>query len=421
MDVIAALGPMAATAAEPEPPDARDPATAAAFSLLLAGLATPPAMHGAAATAPAGGGTPEREAPPGATGAAIAPSVGLQMARARTEVPSEGPGPAEVPDSRPATSAVQASPAVRATPAVPGSPAAPATPAVPATPAAPGAPAGAVPRAEAADHEPGTMRNDPAAPSAGTAADPRRARDLPASLPDVARGPDATDERARHTGRPSPSAAGDDAFSTVAVPASASTPLAITSEATTSDAEDERPAELSPEPAPVAGLDAPTRIAADAAVAATSDAGPFAGSRGIERALAAQLVERVGTLRHREDGDYELTIQLEPADLGRLELRVRLEGGVVHVQVGAESAATTDLVRRSLPDLREALVQAGLDPGRVDVGNQPDQRGGESTPRPDRDLRDGEASPPARAHVRSAPSVHPSARVGLRTGVDVLL
>jgi flagellar hook-length control protein FliK len=90
----------------------------------------------------------------------------------------------------------------------------------------------------------------------------------------------------------------------------------------------------------------------------------------LDRALATQIVERISELRHREDGDHELTLQLEPADLGRIELRVRLEGGVVHVHVGAHESSTTDVVRRALPQLRDALHDAGLTTGSLDVGTR---------------------------------------------------
>src|SRR3546814_7135717 len=76
-----------------------------------------------------------------------------------------------------------------------------------------------------------------------------------------------------------------------------------------------------------------------------------------------QLANRVGTLSQRPDGEYDLTLQLEPADLGRLELRVRMEGGLVPIQLGAHAASTTQAIRAALPELRAALADSGLSAG----------------------------------------------------------
>src|SRR3546814_18547577 len=98
-----------------------------------------------------------------------------------------------------------------------------------------------------------------------------------------------------------------------------------------------------------------------------------------------QLANRVGTLSQRPDGEYDLTLQLEPADLGRLELRVRMEGGLVHIQVGAHAASTTEAIRAALPELREALADAGLSAGPLAVGPHTSQSESGAPPhRPDR-------------------------------------
>src|SRR3546814_7508948 len=111
-----------------------------------------------------------------------------------------------------------------------------------------------------------------------------------------------------------------------------------------------------------------------------------------------QLANRVGTLSQRPDGEYDLTLQLEPADLGRLELRVRMEGGLVHIQLGAHAASTTEAIRAALPELREALADAGLSAGSLDVGTHTGQS--ESGASRDRLGHEG-AGRPAETHVRA--------------------
>jgi hypothetical protein len=63
-----------------------------------------------------------------------------------------------------------------------------------------------------------------------------------------------------------------------------------------------------------------------------------------------------------------VSIQLDPAELGRVDLRIRVTGEVVHVHLSTEHGATADLVRQSLPELRSALDAAGLATGGLDVG-----------------------------------------------------
>ena len=133
-----------------------------------------------------------------------------------------------------------------------------------------------------------------------------------------------------------------------------------------------------------------------------------------ERAVAAQLVHRIGTLRHHDDGTHELAIDLEPADLGRIRLSVTLEGGVVHVQIGAEAGSTHDLLRRALPELRAALDEAGLATGQLDVGDQLRHRD-ERPGTPERAERAEQQ--PGRARRATATSSVP----GASHGVDVLL
>lgn len=418
MDVMAALGPMAAPGAEPEVPDGRDPATAAAFTALLAGLVAPPGLR-AAATAPTDGGPAAEGASAGTSAEVTAPRPASATTISPSVIGAVPPGPAnEVPrhdgSTTPGAPALPATPAVRATPTEAVTRAEPATPALPATPAR----AGRQP-------EPGADRTTGWVPDALTATSgPAKApggphRQFP-TLPEVAVGPTDPARAPRHAARPGHSALDSD----LAIDPAAQTPnaaaVAPSPPPSSSDLGEERPTDDPPGPG-TADLDAMTPPPLEPAAAAPADASGSSGARGIERALAAQLVERVGTLRHREDGDYELTIELEPADLGRVELRIRLEGGVVHVQVGAESSATTDLVRRSLPELRDALVQAGLDAGTLDVGGRTDQRHHDTEPRHDNDLRGAEPPGPGRAQVPSASPVHPSTRAGLRPGVDVLL
>lgn len=66
-------------------------------------------------------------------------------------------------------------------------------------------------------------------------------------------------------------------------------------------------------------------------------------------------IARVG----REGGD-ELIVRLDPAELGRVEVRLAWDEGVLQATVRAEHPAALELFRRELADLGRALGEAGV-------------------------------------------------------------
>lgn len=161
-----------------------------------------------------------------------------------------------------------------------------------------------------------------------------------------------------------------------------------------------------PSPAPV-GPPAPAAVSAAPAAAAAPPATPAA--------LAQQLVEHVSSLSQGPDGTHDLTIELRPATLGLVRLEITLEDGTLHVRVHAEDPASRRLLAQSMAELRTALTGAGIDAGRLDVGDP----GGRDHPSGGTDgEHPGErpAGRPAPAAVAAAPRPTTS-----RTSVDVLL
>ena len=114
---------------------------------------------------------------------------------------------------------------------------------------------------------------------------------------------------------------------------------------------------------------------------------PFlAGARG-ERASAragaagapapatpdAALIDRAAEVLKQirlslKNGAKEVTVQLSPADLGRLSIRMRLTEGKLSTVVRVESQRTLELLERQAPELRALLAQQGFDAEQVDVG-----------------------------------------------------
>ena len=68
-----------------------------------------------------------------------------------------------------------------------------------------------------------------------------------------------------------------------------------------------------------------------------------------------------------KDGTDRITIQLRPAELGRIDVRIEVAGdGRTLVHVAADRSDTLDLLQRDARDLARALQDAGL---RADAGN----------------------------------------------------
>ena len=148
-----------------------------------------------------------------------------------------------------------------------------------------------------------------------------------------------------------------------------------------------------------AGITAPANaVAATAAPAPAATSSTATGmGQGVdlvmERApdeaeFADEFTTRVKVLVR--DGVREARIQLNPAELGRLQVTVSTEGDQARVSFVADNAAARDAIEQSLPRLREMLEQNGLQLAQSDVGHggAADKRGSERGA----SLADGEGS-----------------------------
>ena len=61
------------------------------------------------------------------------------------------------------------------------------------------------------------------------------------------------------------------------------------------------------------------------------------------------------------------TVQLAPADLGRLSIKLRVQDGRVHAEVRAESAETLSILERHIPELQASLASSGLEAESFDL------------------------------------------------------
>jgi flagellar hook-length control protein FliK len=128
--------------------------------------------------------------------------------------------------------------------------------------------------------------------------------------------------------------------------------------------------------APVARDDGDTMVRVDAVQArsggadALRDAAPVRlGDLAQQHAqrFAGELADRVLVMRNqRLDG---ATVTLEPRDLGRIDIQVRLQADTTHVAFTTQHAAVRDALEGQLPRLRSMLEEAGLSLGAVDVAH----------------------------------------------------
>lgn len=167
-----------------------------------------------------------------------------------------------------------------------------------------------------------------------------------------------------------------------------------------------------------APADAPMPVnapAPPATVAVTSAAVATPAQAPTPTPVPAQLVDHVTPLLNKGDGIHEVTIELDPVDLGRVRLEVTLDDGVVSVRVHADDPATRRLLASSIHELRASLTEAGVSAGDLDVRDG--DIGGRERPETGERRRHGSAHDDG----RSTPGDRPRPRTSSRSALDVLL
>jgi flagellar hook-length control protein FliK len=81
--------------------------------------------------------------------------------------------------------------------------------------------------------------------------------------------------------------------------------------------------------------------------------------------VSHQLAGPVLSLRTAGNGSHQLTIALHPAELGPVNLHVKIVGDSMAIQLASTSEGAHDALREALPQLRQELQAAGL--GNVDL------------------------------------------------------
>jgi flagellar hook-length control protein FliK len=154
----------------------------------------------------------------------------------------------------------------------------------------------------------------------------------------------------------------------------------------------------------------PTPLAA--AAAANGGAAPLllstpVDSAGFPQALASQLT----TLAR--DGVHEATLQLNPAEMGPIAVKIVLDGAQAQIDFAAAHARTREAIESGLPSLAAALHGAGLTLAGGGVYEQHPGRDGEPSPG-----EGGRGGGPRAAADDDAPAAAAPRRVAVRGLLD---
>ncbi|WP_175469417.1 flagellar hook-length control protein FliK [Desulfoluna spongiiphila] len=152
---------------------------------------------------------------------------------------------------------------------------------------------------------------------------------------------------------------------------------------------------------------APVVPSASEIVAAASELEPTAATdtpkSGLTRQLALQVGRQIATSLKKND--REVTFQVRPPSLGRIQIRIEKEGEAVSVRIVSEKEKAGEILAAGKHDLRALMADHGIRLDRIEVtsgatmdfmaqngGSMDDRSGrGRSSPRQDGQGRSGEA------------------------------
>jgi flagellar hook-length control protein FliK len=137
--------------------------------------------------------------------------------------------------------------------------------------------------------------------------------------------------------------------------------------------------------------------------------------------LAEKMGQAVGQriLSELERGQWHLKLSLRPATLGHIEVEMRMRSGEMDAVFTAPQALTRELLNEGMSKLKDTLNQMGMDVASLKVDDgQSRQRGGESTPERQAQLKDNAPTESADAPV--SPTIAATHKMGA-DGWDVLV
>ena len=119
-----------------------------------------------------------------------------------------------------------------------------------------------------------------------------------------------------------------------------------------------------------ASTENPTILAAEAASKAEAAAADSAA--GLEKFAPRQVLRQVesGIYRNLSEGTKQLTLRLDPPELGKLNLQITVRGQEVNVVLKAENADAGRMLQENMHQLRQTLEDQGLKVNKLEVQTQ---------------------------------------------------
>ena len=96
----------------------------------------------------------------------------------------------------------------------------------------------------------------------------------------------------------------------------------------------------------------------DGPVGAAVSAQAAGGSGGLSEPLARQIAQKIMLSRRR--GIYRLKMNLNPAELGRLDIELAVKNGALTARIRAENRAAYEALGNGVDELKKALAEGGL-------------------------------------------------------------
>ena len=106
----------------------------------------------------------------------------------------------------------------------------------------------------------------------------------------------------------------------------------------------------------------------------TSGSGNMLAREAVSRQLSEALGHRLAA--NIAAGHYRLTLNVHPKELGAIDVVMEMREGRLDAQISSVNAVTRDLLGDSLPRLRDALQQNGIQLANLTIGSDAQQSGG---------------------------------------------
>ena len=139
--------------------------------------------------------------------------------------------------------------------------------------------------------------------------------------------------------------------------------------------------------------------------------------------LADKMSSAIGKrlLEALDRGEWQMKFNLKPADLGHVEVDLKMRGNVLEAHFTASQSITRDLLEGGMGRLKDTLQQSGMDVASIKVNDGASSRsGGDSTPRQPGQGQNSELRTP-KGETQSEPKIDGTIRANADGGLDLMV